>query len=325
MRSLIPGLRTRKGEEAGTAFIVPTTLDPAQPAVEEELGNVSPPWVFQVGRRLRHNPSAMIGLGLLAFIVLVAIFAPWIARYDPNKIPPITSIGQLNQSPSGEHWFGTDYVGRDLWSRVVYGARVSLPVGIGIVLVSFALGTPLGIIAGYGGRFVDDLIARFIDIMLALPGLLLAIVLVAFLGPGLKSVVIAVGIAGIPGYARIARGSTLSVKQTDYVEASRAHGAGPIHIMFRHVFPNIVDPIVILATLNLSGGILAAAALSFIGLGTQIPASDWGTLLSNGFEHMFQSGSEIYFPGLAIMITVLGINLLGDGLGDALNPRLRGR
>ncbi|MGH2441606.1 MAG: ABC transporter permease [Chloroflexota bacterium] len=310
---------------AASTIIVPNSLNPSQPAIEEEIGTVTRPLIFQMGRRLARNTPAMIGLGLVLLVALIAILAPLIGRYDPNKVPNIISITQLNQSPSGAHWFGTDYLGRDLWARVIFGARVSLPVGIGIVLISFALGTPMGIIAGFGGRLLDDLIARFLDIMLALPGILLAIVLVAFLGPGLRSVVIAVGIAGIPGYARIARGSTLAVKHSDYVAASRAHGAGPIHIMFRHVFPNIVDPIVILATLNLSGGILAAAALSFIGLGTQIPSSDWGTLLSNGFQHMFQSAAEIYFPGLAIMITVLGINLLGDGLGDALNPRLHGR
>ena len=324
MRSLIPGLRTRRGA-GGSSLVAPNTVDPARPALIEDVAIADPPWMVQIARRLAHNPSAMVGLGLLTFMVLVAIFAPLIARYNPDQIPTITSVAQLNQAPSGAHWFGTDYVGRDLWARVVYGARVSLPAGLGVVLLAFSLGTPLGIIAGYGGRLVDDLLARFLDMMLALPGLLLAIVLVGFLGPGLKSVIIAVGVAGIPGYARIARGSTLSVKRTEYVEAARAQGAGPIHIMFRHVFPNIVDPIVILATLNLSGGILAAAALSFIGLGTQVPASDWGTLLSNGFEHMFQSGAEVYFPGLAIVITVLGINLLGDGLGDALNPRLRGR
>lgn len=306
------------------ALFLPNLLEPEPAFAGEEVLAPSPPWIFQIGRRLRRNKPAMLGLGIILGVVLIALLAPVIGRYDPNKIPPNFSLSDLNAAPSGAHWFGTDYVGRDLWSRVIWGARVSLFVGIGIVSISFILGTPLGIIAGYGGRLVDDIIARFLDIMLTLPGLLLAIVLVSFLGAGLESVVIAVGIAGLPGYARIARGSTLSVKQSTYVESARAQGAGPIHIMFRHVFPNIVDPIVILATLNLSGGILAAAALSFLGIGTQVPASDWGTLLSNGYTHMFQSASEIYFPGLAILITVLGINLLGDGLGDALNPRHRG-
>jgi peptide/nickel transport system permease protein len=325
MRSWIPGFRSPKGAPLASSIIIPTTFDPGRPVVEETLGTTAAPWIFQIGRRLSRNPAAMAGLTLVAFIVLIALLAPLIGRYNPNKIPSGFSLSDLNQAPSGAHWFGTDYLGRDLYARVIYGARVSLLVGAGIVLTSFVLGVPLGIIAGYGNRIVDDIIARFLDMMLALPGILLALVLVGFLGPGLQSVIIALGVAGIPGYARIARASTFSVRETDYVKSARAQGAGQVHIMFRHIFPNIVDPLVILSTLHLGGGILAAAALSFIGVGTQVPASDWGTLLSQGFQHMFQSGAEIYFPGLAIMLTLLGINLLGDGLGDALNPRIRGR
>lgn len=322
MRSLIPGFRTRSPDSPATEA-VPTTLDPARPVLEQEVATTASPWLFQIWRRLAHSPSALVGLGLLTFVMLIAVLAPIIARYDPNGIPQITSVAQLNQAPSGAHWFGTDYVGRDLWARVIYGSRLSLLAGLGIVIIAFALGTPFGILAGYGSRLVDDLISRVLDVMLTLPGILFALVLVGFLGPGLRSVVIAVGIAGIPGYARVARASTLSIKRLEYVDAARAQGAGTPHIMVRHILPNIVDPIVILATLNLSSGMLAAAAFSFIGVGTQVPASDWGTLLANGFQHMFQSGAQIYFPGLAIMITVLGINLLGDGLGEALNPRLQ--
>jgi ABC-type dipeptide/oligopeptide/nickel transport system permease subunit len=325
MRSWIPGSRTRRQTPLAASIVVPSTIDTARPAIEEDLGTTAQPWLVQIGRRLLRNTPAMIGLGLVLFVVLVALLAPVIGRYNPNSIPGNFSLTDLNQAPSGAHWFGTDYLGRDLYARVVWGARGSLLAGMGIVLLSFAIGVPLGIIAGYGGRLADDLIARLLDVMLTLPGILLALVLVGFLGPGLESVVIALGIAGIPGYARVARGSTLSAKHALFVESSRAQGAGAAHIMFRHIFPNIVDPIVILGTLNLSGGILAAAAFSFIGVGTQVPASDWGTLLAQGYQHMFQSGAEIYFPGLAILITVLGINLLGDGLGDALNPRLRGR
>ncbi len=261
----------------------------------------------------------MFGLGLVLLMVAVAILAPLIGRYNPDAF----NVSILNQTPSPRHWFGTDYLGRDMWARIVYGARVSLTAGIGIVAISFAIGVPIGLAAGYGGKIVDDILMRFIDVLLAFPGILLAIAIVTILGPGLYSAVIAIGIAGIPGYARIARGSTIEIREHEFVQAARAQGAGRVHIMARHILPNIVDPLIVLATLNLSGAILAAAALSFLGLGTQLPASDWGTLLSQGYDHMFQSWSQVTFPGLVIAITVLGINLFGDGIGDALNPRLK--
>ena len=208
-----------------------------------------------------------------------------------------------------------------MWSRVVYGGRISLPAGLGVVAIGFGAGVPLGLIAGFVGGLVDDIIMRVVDILLAFPGILLAIGVVAILGPGLTSAVIAVGIAIIPGFARLARGSTLRAREQDYVEAARSQGARTTHILLRHILPNIVDPLIVLATLSLGSAILATAALSFLGLGTQLPTSDWGTLLSQGYEHMFQSWSEVTFPGIAIIVSVLGINLLGDALSDAIDPR----
>jgi ABC-type dipeptide/oligopeptide/nickel transport system permease subunit len=247
--------------------------------------------------------------------------APWIAHYDPIAIPTTVSLKDLNALPSGAHPFGTDYIGRDLFSRVVYGGRLSLPAGLAAVLISVSFGVPLGTIAGYIGHALDDVIMRAMDVLLAFPGIILAIGIVTILGPSLTSTVIAIGIVGIPGYARIARGQTLQARELDYTMAARSTGAGPLHIVFRHIVPNIADPLIVLATLNLSGAILATAALSFIGLGTRPPDPNWGILVSDGYEHMFQSWAELLFPALAIVISVLGINLLGDGLADALNPR----
>jgi ABC-type dipeptide/oligopeptide/nickel transport system permease subunit len=252
-------------------------------------------------------------------IVILALLAPLIVHVGPDTI----NINDLNQDPNSTHWFGTDYLGRDMWSRVLYGGRVSLPAGLGVIIIAFGIGTPMGLIAGYVGGLIDDLLMRLVDLLLCFPFIILAIGIVAILGPSLQSSVIAVGVATIPGFARIARGSTLAVRERDYVLAASALGVGPLQTLFRHVLPNVVDPLIVLATINLGYAILATAALSFLGLGTQLPTSDWGTLLSLGYEHMFQSWSEVTFPGLAIAISVLGINLLGDGLGDALNPRLK--
>jgi len=271
----------------------------------------------QIMQRLLSDPSAIVGAALIALMIVVALLAPLIARYPPNSF----DFGALNQGSSAAHWLGTDYLGRDMWSRVIYGGRTSLPAGLGVVAIALGVGGPLGLIAGYVGHLVDDVIMRFMDCLLAFPGILLAIGIVAILGPSLTSSVIAVGVALIPGFARIARGSTLRTRELEYVEASRAEGAGGAHILIRHILPNIIDPLIVLATLNLGSAILATAALSFLGLGTQLPTSDWGTLLSNGYEHMFQSWQEVTFPGLAIIISVLGVNLLGDALGNAIDPR----
>jgi peptide/nickel transport system permease protein len=209
-----------------------------------------------------------------------------------------------------------------MWARVLYGGRISLPAGLGVIAIACGLGAPLGLIAGYFRGLLEDVIMRVNDVVLSIPGILLAIGVISILGPGLSSAVIAIGIASAPTYARVVRGSTLQAREQEYVEAARALGGGHGVIIVKHILPNVIDPVIVVATLNLGYAILATAALSFLGLGTQLPTSDWGTLLSQGYEHMFQSWSEVTFPGLAIMLSVLGINLFGDGLSNALNPQL---
>jgi ABC-type dipeptide/oligopeptide/nickel transport system permease subunit len=271
----------------------------------------------QILQRLLSDPNAIVGALLITLMLVLSLLAPLISRYGPNAF----DLNALNQTPSADHWFGTDYLGRDMWSRVLFGGRTSIPAGLGVVAIALGFGLPLGVIAGFAGGILDDLIMRFMDCLLAFPAILLAIGIVAILGPNLTSSVIAVGVALIPGFARLARGSTLRARELDFVEASRAQGAGSWTILLRHILPNIIDPLIVLATLNLGSAILATAALSFLGLGTQLPTSDWGTLLSNGYEHMFQSWGEVTFPGLAIIVLVLGINLLGDSLSSAIDPR----
>jgi peptide/nickel transport system permease protein len=296
------------------------TVDATQPELDEEIVVVSQRRL-RTARDLFRRTKFRIGFTLFAAVVLLSILAPLVARYNPNAL----NFNALNQNPSSAHIFGTDDLGRDLWARIAWGGRTSLVAGCFIVLLSFIIGVPWGIAAGYAGRVIDDTLMRLIDVLLAFPGLVLAYSIVAMLGPSTKSVVIALGIAGIPGYARIARASTLITRELDYVLAARAAGAGPLHIMRQHVLRNIVDPLVILATLNLSGAILAAAAFSFLGIGTHPPQADWGTMLADGYNYMFQSYSQVIFPGAIIIITVLGINLMGDALGEALNPRMHRR
>ncbi len=288
-----------------------------EPLVVETLSERRSTFVRQIMQRLLSDPSATVGVVLIGIMVALALLASLIARYPPNDF----DLSSLNEGPSAAHWFGTDYLGRDMWSRVIYGGRTSLPAGLGVVAIALGVGAPLGLLAGYVGHLTDDLIMRLMDCLLAFPGILLAIGIVAILGPGLTSSVVAVGVALIPSFARIARGSTLRARELEYVEASRAQGASNLHILTHHVLPNIVDPLIVLATLNLGSAILATAALSFLGLGTQLPTSDWGTLLSTGYEHMFQSWGEVTFPGVAIVISVLGVNLLGDALSNAIDPR----
>lgn len=302
---------------------------PAAGAVDDEKpidATDAPPHVrgsllLTIGGRVSRDPRAIVGLVIVAVIATACLLAPLIGRYNPN-LPDITV---LNQGPSAAHWLGTDDLGRDMWARILWGGRASLPAGLEIVAFSFLVGVPLGMVAGLGGKFMEEGIMRFVDLLLAVPGLLLAIAVVAVLGPSLKSVVVGLGIAGIPGYARVARAATLRLREMEYVEASRSAGAGLRHITVRHVFPNIVDSLVILSTLHLGTAILAAAALSFLGIGTQLPDADWGTLLSVGYEHMFLQDTELIFPAVVIVATVLGINLIGDALGDALNPKARSR
>jgi len=270
-------------------------------------------------RRLRRQPLSMLAAVIVTILILTAIFGSVLAPYDPNFIDMTNRFAP----PSFEHPFGTDDFGRDILSRVMVGARVSLMVGIIAVSISAVVGSFLGILAGYTGRVVDEVIMRAMDILFAFPAILLAIAIMAALGRGVGNAMIAIGIVYIPIFARIARGSVLSIREEDFVDAARSIGSTDSRIMFKHIFPNTTSPLIVEVTLSLSFAILAEAALSFFGLGTQPPDPSWGRMLSEGRAYFQQSVWLAIFPGLAIMLTVLGFNLLGDGLRDALDPRLK--
>jgi len=270
-------------------------------------------------RRLTKNTGAMVGLVVVVALVLVAVFAPNLAPHPPNRQNPLRSL----QPPSAEHRLGTDQFGRDILSRLIYGTRVSLRVGLIAVGIAALIGVPFGLIAGYYGGWLDMLISRIVDLMLAFPGILLALVIVSILGPSLFNVMVAVGIAASPNYARVVRGSVLAAKENVYVESARAVGARVRGILGRHILPNILAPVIVLATLGTAGAILSAAALSFLGLGAQPPTAEWGAMLSEGRNYMRLAWWVTTFPGLAIMVTVLAVNLLGDGLRDSLDVRMR--
>ncbi|TMI79014.1 MAG: ABC transporter permease [Bacillati bacterium ANGP1] len=270
-------------------------------------------------RRLVRSPSALAGVVMTGVFLATALLASWIAPYDP--VAPAPEL--ILQAPSWGHPFGTDELGRDVLSRVMYGSRISLEVGAVAVAIAMMAGTVLGLIAGFNGGLWDALIMRGTDVLLAFPGILLAIAVVATLGPSLVNVMIAVGIGAVPVYARTVRGSTLSVRQMEYVEAARAAGATTGRLLGRHVLRNIVGPIVVLATLGVGINILIAAGLSYVGLGAQPPVPEWGAMLSGARQYLRDAWWTAVFPGLAITVAVVGMNLLGDGLRDALDPRLR--
>jgi peptide/nickel transport system permease protein len=261
------------------------------------------------------------GLVVLTLMVLLAIFAPLIAPYDP--IAQDTSA--IRAAPSVLHLFGADNFGRDVFSRVLYGGRMSLPVGFVAVGITAVAGVACGLIAGYYGGRLDTVIMRGVDLMLAFPGILLAMALVAILGSSLFNLMLAVGIAAIPEYTRVVRGSVLSAREAEYVTAARVSGAPDRAIVLRHILPNVLPPVIVLATLGIAGAIILGSTLSFLGLGIKPPTPEWGNMLSDGRSMMRHQWWVSFFPGLAIMLTVLAINLLGDGLRDALDPRLRNR
>ena len=268
-------------------------------------------------RFLRHR-AAVVGGGVLLAWVLVAIFAPLVAPHDPLAI----GLGG-RQPPGPDFWFGTDRLGRDIFSRVVFGARISLLVGVVSVAIGLVAGSALGLIAGYYGGRVDTLIMRVVDAMLALPGILLALVVIAALGPSLLNVMIAVGIGAIPQYARLARGSALSVRERPFVEAARAFGASDARIMVQHVLPGIAAPLIVLSTLQIGQAILVGSGLSFLGMGAQPPTPEWGAMTAYGRDYLDRSWWMSTFPGLAILSVVVAVNLLGEGLREALDPNLR--
>lgn len=276
-------------------------------------------WIQSI-HKLFKDPLAMMGLATLILLVMIAVFAPFLAPYDPDAI----DIGQRLQWPSEDHLLGTDKFGRDVLSRMIFGARLSLLMPAIIVVNSLAIGTTVGLLSGFKGGLVDSLLMRVVDIKSSFPGLLLTLAIIGMLGPGLFNAVIAMSITGWTGYARIIRGMTLSFREMEFVEAARALGTSDGYILLKHILPNVVSPVVLLATLNMAGAILSLAGLGFLGLGAQPPTAEWGAMLSDSQGLIFYAPYLMFIPGVAIMITVLAVNLLGDGLRDAMDPKSGG-
>jgi peptide/nickel transport system permease protein len=272
-------------------------------------------------RRFRRNRVALAGLIVLVLLVLAALFAPLLALHDPTQLYSNHKL----EPPNGFFPLGTDNLGRDVYSRMLYGARISLPTGLIAVFIALLIGVPIGIAAGYFGRVVDMLLMRLCDVVLAFPSILFAIWLVSIFGSSLRNVMIAVGLFSVPGFARLVRSTVLTTKEMDFITAERAIGAPTGRILLRHLLPNVVQPVIILASLRVASAILAAAGLSFLGLGAQPPTPEWGAMLSEGRAYLTIAWWVTFFPGLAIMITVLATNMVGDGLRDALDPRQQGR
>jgi peptide/nickel transport system permease protein len=276
-------------------------------------------WGELVWRQLKRNQGAIVGGITFTLLVLAAILAPLIAPHDPIEI----AAGAAMQPPSLTHPMGTDPMGRDILSRVIFGGRISLRLGLVSVGIAAVAGGLIGLVSGYYGGWLDNIAMRLIDMLLAFPGILLALIILYSIGPGLTNAMIAVGISSIPQYARVIRGSTLSAREETYIDSAKAIGCGNLRIMVRHILPNVVGPLVVLATLSLASAVMSIAGLSFIGLGAEPPKSEWGVMLSTGRDYLRNAWWMSVFPGLAISITVLAVNLLGDGLRDALDPRLR--
>ncbi len=269
---------------------------------------------------IRQQPLAALGIALLAVFCLCAVFAPWLAPQDPAQL----DLHARLLGPSASHWFGTDELGRDILSRVLYGARISLVVAVSVVGLSLALGLAAGMIAGFYGGVADTIINIYVtNAFLALPGILLAIAFVAFMGPGLGNVILALAISGWVGYARLVRGQVMAIKEREFVEAARALGASDLRIMGRHVLPNILQPLIVQAAIGMAGAVLAEATLSFLGLGVPPPAASWGSMLNDARSHLFDSPHMVFFPAVAVMLTVLAFNFIGDALRDYLDPRTR--
>jgi len=269
-------------------------------------------------RFLRKNWIGSIGAFFIIIIILIAVFAPLITTYTPTEM----NLLDRNSPPSARFYFGTDRFGRDQFSRIIYGARVSLQVGLISVGIGVVTGLILGLIAGFYGGLFDTLIMRFMDLLLSFPSILLALVVITVLGPDLKNTMIAIGITYIPVFTRIVRGSVLSIKENEFVQAGQALGASDLRLISRHITPNIMAPVIVQASLALAGAILTEASLSFLGLGIQPPAPSWGSMLSESRRYMELAPWTIIFPALAIMITVISFNLLGDGLRDVLDPKV---
>lgn len=275
----------------------------------------------RLARFVRSTPLAALGLLILLVLVVVALFAPYISPYDPTAI----RLAEGLSGPSITHPLGQDKLGRDILSRIIYGARISLYVGVATVMLSAFVGTVVGAVSGYAGGVVDEVVMRLIDILLAFPGILLAVAVMAILGPSLNNIVIALTVLGWVGYARLVRGQVLALREFEFVLAARALGADARRIITRHLVPNVLGPVIVQATFGMAGAIVAEAGLSFLGLGTQPPTPSWGSMLNDGREFLLTTPHLTTFPGLAIMTVVLGLNFLGDGLRDILDPKSRAR
>jgi peptide/nickel transport system permease protein len=274
---------------------------------------------LEMWRSLIANRTALVSLVFIVFLVLVAVFGPYLTPYNPIE----TNMANALKVPSAQHWFGTDQLGMDIFSRVIAGTRVSLTVGLLAVSIALTIGIILGSVSGYAGGWVDSVIMRVMDMMLAIPSILLAITLMAALGKGIDKAVIAIGLVSIPEYARIVRGNILSIKENDYIAAARVVGNSDFRIIFRHVLPNALSVIIVRATLGISSAVLDTAALGFLGMGVQPPQAEWGDMLGRARGFIFQAPHTLLYPGMAITMTVLAFNLLGDGLRDALDPKSR--
>jgi peptide/nickel transport system permease protein len=270
-------------------------------------------------RTLRRNPTAIAGLVGLGLLIAAAVLAPWLAPFEPTKLDYMHPL----EAPGAIHWFGTDDLGRDILSRVIWGGRESLRVGLLAVFLALVGGLSVGLLSGYSGGAVDTLIQRIIDVFMAFPNILLMIAIVSILGPGLGTVMIALGLSSIPSYSRLVRGCVLSSKNLEYVTAARVVGAGDGRIMLRHILPNVTAPVIVYSTVSLGSFILVTAGLSYLGLGAQPPSPEWGSMLNAGRQFLYNAQWMSLFPGLAIFVAVLCVNLLGDGLRDALDPKLR--
>ena len=310
---------------SATASLQPTGQSGGQSGGQSSmLGNLAtqPPRSLarDAWRRLFASWNGRVGLIIILIALATAILAPVVNPYDPTID---SDLANARLEPSVSHPFGTDRLGRDVFRRVVHGTRISLMIGFVVVIFTSVTGTVLGLIAGYFGKSFDTIIMRLMDIVLAFPSILLAIAIVAVRGPGIFNTILAVALVGMPGYARVVRSMVLSLRERDYVDAARMIGASDTRIMFLHILPNSLSPIIVQMTLGVGGAILFAAALGFLGLGVQPPAPEWGAMISDGIPFLRQSPHLVFFPGMAIMLTVLGFNLLGDGLRDALDPQLR--
>jgi peptide/nickel transport system permease protein len=299
-----------------------TTVDHASTQLNLRRADVSP--VQRSGLRLVlqqlfRKRAAQVGALIVLGLVLVAALAPVIAPFDPYAI----NVTDRLQPPNATYWFGTDDLGRDQFSRIIYGARTTIQTGVVVILIAASIGTTIGLISGYFGGKVDLIVMRLVDVGLAFPYILLALAIVATLGPSLQNALIAIGLAYTPGWARFVRGNVLAVKNNDYVQAAHAIGARPGQIMRRHVLPNIMPSIIVIASLDFPAAVLSTAALSYIGLGAQPPTAEWGSLLTGARSYIRTAPWLVNFPGLAIFVTMLGFNLLGNALRDTLDPKLR--